>query len=134
MVPTIENSICKTVIGAAIEVHRELGGPGLLESVYEEAFTYEMQLNGLDIKRQLQVPVKYKDHNLGNALRLDLLVEDRVVIEVKAVAEPNPIFKVQLLTYLRLMKLRIGLVINFGQARLVDGVARVINSPKNADF
>ena len=122
-----ENSICESVIGAAIEVHRELGGPGLLESVYEEAFVYEMESNGLNVRRQLQVPIRYKSQSLANPLRLDLLIEDKVIIEVKAVAELNTLFKVQLLTYLRLMKLRIGLVINFGQARLIDGVARVIN-------
>lgn len=122
-----ENLISQRVIGAAIEVHRELGGPGLLEAVYEAALCYELSQLGLCVERQVVVPVEYKGELLESEFKLDLLVERTVVVELKAVVELNPVFKAQVLTYLRLMNLRLGLVVNFGQAKLVDGVCRVIN-------
>lgn len=122
-----ENEISKVIVDAAIEVHRTLGGPGLLEGVYEEALRYELQLRGLKVGYQLEVPIKYKGQELGSPLKLDLLVEDKVIVEVKAVSEYNAIFEVQTLTYLRLMNLHLGMVINFGERRVADGIHRVVN-------
>jgi GxxExxY protein len=84
-----ENDISKQIVDAAIEVHRTLGGPGLLESVYEEALAWELQHRGLKVDRQVLVPIRYKEHNLGTPLRLDLLVADKVIVEVKATTEFN---------------------------------------------
>lgn len=125
---TREDEISFEIVGAAIAVHRGLGGPGLLENVYEEALCWELQTRGLSIERQLQVPVHYKGHLLGTPLRLDLLVEKLVIVEVKAVIEYNNIFEVQTLTYLRLMGLKLGIVINFGEKYVKRGVHRVVNN------
>ena len=121
------DALTEQIIGAAIEAHRELGGPGLLESVYEEAFCFELQARGLPFKRQLECPIVYKNRRLSSDLRIDVLVDDRIVVECKAVSEYNPLFAAQCRTYLRLMNLRFGLVINFGMAKLTDGVKRVVN-------
>ena len=121
-----ENEISKQVIGAAIEVHRILG-PGLLESVYEEALCYELELRGLKYERQKQVPIQFKDKQLASNLRLDLLVEEKVIIDNKAKENVASIDRAKLLTYLRLSDKRLGLIINFHVTRLVDGVERVVN-------
>ncbi len=123
----VENRISGIVIDAALEVHRTLGGPGLLESLYEEALACELKLRGLDVKRQWPVPVVYKGNQLKDDLRLDLLVADRVIVECKAVVVWNPIYKAQALTYLRLTGLKLGLVINFGRMLIRDGIYRVVN-------
>ena len=122
-----ENEISKVIVGAAIEVHRELGGPGLLESVYEESMVEELALRGLTTERQLQVPITYKGKRLATPLRLDLKVNGLVLVDNKAVTEWNPIFEAQMLTYLRLTKLKLGLVINFGEKYVKDGIHRVVN-------
>ncbi len=122
-----EDEISYRIIGAAIEVHRALGGPGLLESVYEEALVWELMDEGLCVERQLEVPIRYKDHQLASPLRVDLLVEKLVIVENKAVVTYNPIFEAQTLTYLRLMNLRLGLVINFGEKFVKRGIHRVVN-------
>lgn len=122
-----ENEISKVIVDSAIEVHRELGGPGLLESVYEEAMVEELIARGLKLERQLQVPIIYKGKRLGTPLRLDLKVNGLVLIDVKAVTEWNPIFAAQMLTYLRLTKLKLGLVINFGEQYVKNGIHRVVN-------
>ena len=122
-----ENQISKQILDASIEVHRTLGGPGLLESVYEEALAWELQHRGFDVKRQMLVPIRYKGQILGNPLRLDLLVADKVIVEVKATTEFNPIYTVQALTYLRLMDLKLALVINFGERYVKNGYHRVVN-------
>ena len=122
-----ENQISRVIVDSAIEVHRTLGGPGLLESVYEEALTWELAQQGLLVERQKSVPILYKGKRLGTPLRLDLLVNDLVVIECKATAQYNPIFETQVLTYLRLMDLKLGLVINFGERLVKNGVHRVVN-------
>ncbi len=121
------NRITQEIIGCAMEVHRTLGGPGLLESVYEEALVWEMQERGLSVVRQAQLPILYKSHQLGSPLRIDILVEDRVIVECKSVEVYNPIFEAQALTYLRLSGKRLALVINFGSTVLKDGVHRVVN-------
>lgn len=122
-----ENEISAIILDAAIAVHRELGGPGLLESVYEEALTYELKLRGLNVERQMVVPVIYKGQNLATSLRLDMLVEGKVIIECKAVELYNTIFNVQVLTYVRLKELKLGLVINFGAKTIKEGFHRVVN-------
>lgn len=121
------NQTTERIIGAAIEVHKTLGGPGLLESVYEEALCWELQQRGLLVERQIQVPIRYKSQQLATPLRLDMLVEKKVIVEVKATTQYNPIFESQLLTYLRLLDLRVGLVINFGKRTARSGIHRVVN-------
>ncbi len=121
-----ENEVSEKVIGCAIEVHRQLG-PGLLESVYEEALCFELSKAHLRFERQLSVPIKYKDVLLSTPLRLDLIVEEIVIVDNKAKSELTPIDKQKLLTYLRLRNVRLGLLINFNTPKLVDGVRRVVN-------
>lgn len=123
-----ENRISKVIVDAAIEVHMELGGPGLLERVYEEALAFEIASRGLETKRQVSVPILYKGRRISSDLRLDLLVEDLVVVECKAVAEYNSVFDAQALTYLRLLDLRLALVINFGSKKIINGLHRVVNA------
>lgn len=122
-----ENEITREIIGAAIEVHRTLGGPGLLESVYEEALSWEMTHRGLLVERQLQAPISYKGNPLTSPLRLDMLVEKKVIVECKATTQYNKIYEAQLLTYLRLLDLHVGLVINFGEKTVKRGIHRVVN-------
>jgi GxxExxY protein len=114
------------VIGAAIEVHRVLGA-GLLESAYELAFEHELRLQGLRVARQLAVPLHYKNIALGDGFRLDLLVEEILVIEVKAIDKILPLHEAQLLTYLRLAKKPLGLLVNFNNRVLKDGIKRIAN-------
>ena len=122
-----ENEISKIVLDSAITVHRALGGPGLLESVYQDALVLELRLRGLLTEKEVYVPVKYKGVEVGAPLRIDILVEGKVVVECKATDKDNPIFAVQTLTYLRLLNLHLGLLINFGKETLVAGFKRVVN-------
>jgi GxxExxY protein len=122
-----ENALSKIIADAAIEVHRELGGPGLLESIYEEALAEELSLRGLVVERQQFVPIHYKGKLLANPLRLDRRINKLVIVEAKAVVDYNPIFDTQLLTYLRLTGLKLGLVINFGERLVKDGIHRAVN-------
>ena len=122
-----ENAISHLVLDAAIEVHRTLGGPGLLESVYEEALAYELEQRGLQVERQKILPIVYKGTTLGTPLRLDLLVNNLVLVECKAAHPYNPIYEAQALTYLRISGLKLGLVINFGERLVKDGIHRVVN-------
>lgn len=122
-----ENKISYIIIECAIEVHRTLGGPGLLESVYEEALVWELQQRGLKVARQLDFQVPYKEIKLPKHFRIDLMVEGKVLVDTKAVSKYDDIFETQLLTYLRLTKLKLGLVINFGQKLVKDGIHRVVN-------
>jgi GxxExxY protein len=117
--------ITEKIIGAAIEVHRELG-PGLLESAYEAALAYELSLREVRYERQKEMPVRYKGFMIEVGYRLDLLVEDQVIVELKAVTEMHPIYEAQLMTYLRLSGCRVGLLINFNVPRLKDGLIRRI--------
>jgi len=123
----MENEISYKIIGAAIEVHRILGGPGLLECIYESALCHELMLRGLQVQKQLLVPVRYKDMIVREPLCLDILVENKVIVEVKATEKNHAIYQTQLLTYLRLTSMRLGLLINFGQGHVKDGVHRVVN-------
>lgn len=122
-----ENEISKIILDAAIEVHRTLGGPGLLESLYEEALAMELSLRGLKVGRQVSLPVTYKGMALATPLRIDLLVEGKVIIECKATQHYNEIFEIQTLTCLRIAKLKLGIVINFGDRLVKDGFHRVVN-------
>ncbi len=122
-----ENEISKEILDAAIAVHTELGGPGLLESYYENALKHELQLRGLKVETQKPVPVIYKGKVVGEPFRLDMLVEDKVIVECKATEKNNSIFAAQVNTYLHLMDRRLGIVINFGQKRVLDGWERVAN-------
>jgi GxxExxY protein len=123
-----ENEISQIILDAAIEIHRTLGGPGLLESVYEEALAWELEHRGLAIERQKPVPIVYKGQTLATPLRLDLLVGDKVIVECKATTDYNHIFEVQTLTYLRLTGRKLGLVVNFGERLVKNGFHRVVNN------
>jgi len=122
-----ESDISKQVLHSAIEVHRTLGGPGLLESVYEEALAWELAQSGLEVQRQVQLPISYKGRVLATPMRVDLIVGKLVVVECKASSKYNEIFEVQTLTYLRLTGLKLGVVVNFGQRKVKDGFRRVVN-------
>ncbi len=122
-----ENEISKIIADSTIEVHRELGGPGLIEGVYEEAMVEELTRRGRQVERQLQVPILYKGKRLGNPLRLDLKINKLVLVDNKAVNQWNSVFEAQMLTYLRLTGLRLGLVINFGEQFVKNGIKRVVN-------
>jgi GxxExxY protein len=111
------------VIGAAIEVHRILG-PGLLESIYQEALGHELGLRGIPFEPQVMVPIEYKGQILGDDLRMDIVVDGRVVVELKSVDRLDPIHEAQLLTYLRLSRVHVGLLINFNVRVLKDGIRR----------
>ena len=121
-----ENEIARQILDAAFRVHRELG-PGLLESVYELALDHEIRKRGLRTRRQHPVPVVYDGLVFDEGFRADLMVEDRVIVELKSVEHVQPVHKKQLLTYLRLTGMRLGLLINFGAALLKDGIFRVVN-------
>ncbi len=123
----IENVLAVLIVDAAIEVHRTLGGPGLLESLYEEALYQELKLRNVSVQAQVQIPVIYKGYTLKNPMRLDLLVGGKVIIEIKATEQEQAVHKAQILTYLRLTKLKLGLLLNFGQKLLRNGIERVVN-------
>ena len=114
------------IIGCAMEVYNTLG-PGLLESAYEKALIHELQINGLSVSSQVHVEMSYKGINLGEGLRLDLLIEDSLIVELKSVEELKPIHYKQLLTYLKLTNKHTGLLINFNVSDFRDGIKRVIN-------
>ena len=118
------------VIGCAMEVYNTLG-PGLLETAYEKALIHELQLNGLSVTSQVPVEMNYKGMNLGEGLRLDILVEDSLIVELKSVEELKPVHYKQLLTYLKLTDKRIGLLINFNVNDFRDGIKRVVNDFKD---
>jgi GxxExxY protein len=119
----VAGDITEAIIGAAIEVHRQVG-PGLLESAYEECLCYEFTLRGIQYQRQVPLPVTYKGLQLDSAYRMDLVVSDTVVVELKAVEKLERIFEAQLLTYLRLSRMRVGILINFNSVVLKDGILR----------
>lgn len=122
-----ENNISKIIVDCAIEVHRVLGGPGLLESVYEEALVFEFEQRGLNVQRQVFVPIIYKGNALSSPLRMDVMIDNKVIVECKALITYNTIFETQLLTYLRLTGMKLELVINFGETLVSKGIHRVVN-------
>ncbi|MHB8906364.1 MAG: GxxExxY protein [Melioribacteraceae bacterium] len=122
-----ENELSEIIIGCAIRVHKSLG-PGLLESAYEECLFYELQKTGLQVVKQKALPLVYEEVKLDCGYRIDLLVENKVVIEVKSVEALNDIFLAQVLTYLKLSNCKLGLLINFNVMKLKDGIRRVVNN------
>ena len=121
-----ENELSNIIIGAGIEVHKALG-PGLLESAYEATFFREITLKGLDVKAQVGLPLIYKDVKLDIGYRVDLLVENKVIIEIKSVEALNDVHVAQVLTYLKLSGCKLGLLINFNVKQLRDGIKRLVN-------
>ena len=121
-----ENEISGKIIGCAIEVHKALG-PGLLESAYEECLYYELQAAGLKVEKQKPLPVVYKEVKLEAGYRIDLLVEDCVVVELKAVEALHDVHTAQVLTYLKLSGCKLGLLLNFNVYRLSEGIKRLVN-------
>lgn len=122
----MRNELTYEIRGAIFDVYNELG-PGLLESVYEEALVFELQQRGLKVERQVEVPILYKGNELKTPLRLDLLIENQVVVELKSVEEMKPVFAKQLLTYLRLLDKRLGLLVNFSSENIREGIKRIAN-------
>jgi GxxExxY protein len=121
-----ENPISKEIVDAAFKIHTKLG-PGLLESVYEVILAHELRKRGLNVQRQLLVPVVWDDIQFEEGYRLDLMVEDKVLVEVKSIEAIEKVHKKQLLTYLRLMDKRLGILINFNEELIRDGISRVVN-------
>ena len=123
--PADSDGITQRIIGAAIEVHKNLG-PGLLESIYEEALCYEFELRGIQFRREVSIDVVYKDRIIKGQ-RIDIIVEEAVIVELKSVSKLHEVVLAQVLSYLKATGLKRGLIVNFGEKRLVDGVKRVSN-------
>ncbi len=121
------NKLSGEVLDASIEVHKILGGPGLLESIYEESLACELRMRGLPVARQVQIPIYYKDHQIRQPLIADLLIDNQIILEIKSVEKFNPVFASQLLTYLRLADKPLGLIINFGEKFIKNGFHRIVN-------
>lgn len=121
-----ENEITYQIRGAIYDVYKTLG-PGLLESVYEEALTYELEQRGIKVERQKQVPILYKGNVLKTELRLDLLIEDKIIVELKSVDEMKKVFAKQLLTYLRLLDKKVGILVNFNTDNILKNIYRIAN-------
>ncbi len=118
-------TIARQIVDAAFAIHSELGA-GLLESIYVSCLVYELEKRGLRVEREVRVPIYYDGREMSDPLRLDVLVEGCVIVEVKAVVTMHPVFKAQLLTYLKLTKLQLGFLINFNVALIKDGIERVV--------
>ena len=121
-----ENEIGKLVLDAAFKIHSVLGA-GLLESIYESCLAYELQKQGLQVGRQVSLPILYEDLKLDNAFRLDLLLDDKVVVEIKATDKLLPVHTAQLLSYLKLGKYKLGFLLNFNVVHMKDGIKRMVN-------
>jgi GxxExxY protein len=128
----VETKLSHQIIEAAIEVHQHLGGPGLLETIYESALCHELSLRGLSSQRQMPIPVTYKSAAVREPLYLDILVENKVIIEVKASGKDYPYYHIQLSTYLRLTGFKWGLLINFGKDNLKEGIQHIVNMAQAA--
>jgi len=122
-----ENELSYKVIGIALEIHKQLG-PGLLESVYENILSYELREAGMKVEQQLPMPLIYKDVHLECGYRLDLLVDDKLIIEIKSIEALAPVHFAQALTYLKLSKCKLALLINFNSALLKDNIHRIVNN------
>lgn len=121
----VQGELTERVIGLAIEVHKQLG-PGLLESVYEECLCFELAEAGVPFQRQVRVPIVYRDRLLDEGFRADIVVRDELILEIKSVERMLPVHEAQLLTYLRLTRHKIGLLMNFNMVRLKDGLKRFV--------
>jgi GxxExxY protein len=127
------NELSSKIIKAAINVHKELG-PGLLESVYQSCMVIELKNMGMEVQPEVPLPIIYRGQKVSEeGFRMDLLVEDQIIVELKSVEKIQPVHPKQLLTYLRLAKKPLGLLINFNEAMLKDGITRIINAPEGAD-
>lgn len=124
-----ENEVARQIVDAAYRVHTALG-PGLLESVYEAALSYELEKRGLRVARQQAIPVVYEEVHIHTGFHADLIVEDMVIVEIKALETVAPVHKKQLLTYLKLADKRLGLLLNFNVALIKDGITRMVNGLK----
>ena len=122
-----ENIITGIIINSCFNIHKKLG-PGLFESVYEEILEYELISKNLMVERQIGMPVEWKDLRMNQGFRLDLLVENKVIIEIKSIESVAPVHKKQLITFLRLTDLKVGLLVNFNEALLKDGITRLVNN------
>ncbi len=120
-----EEGIGKAVVDSAFRVHKELG-PGLLEKIYEACLCYELDQKGLDARRQVDIPIVYGDMSFDEGLRIDVLVEDRVICELKAVDRVNPVWQAQLLSQMKMAKKRLGFLINFNVPLIKDGIKRMV--------
>jgi len=127
-----ENEIGKVVVDSAVAVHRELG-PGLLETVYEVILAHELRQRGLRVERQVPVPIEYRGMKFDEAFRADILVEGKVVVELKSVEQVNRAHKKQLQTYLRLTGHKLGFLLNFGEALMKNGITRTVNGLEETD-
>ncbi|WP_294322138.1 GxxExxY protein [uncultured Chryseobacterium sp.] len=122
-----ENELSYKIIGAALEVHRNLG-VGLLENTYETALAYELKKLGIAVEQQVTLPLIYKEVTIENAYKIDLVIEGKVIVEIKSVIEIHPIFQAQLLTYLKLAHMKLGLLINFNTLLIKHGIHRIVNN------
>ncbi|MBU0500755.1 MAG: GxxExxY protein [Gammaproteobacteria bacterium] len=121
-----ENAISRSVVDAAFKIHVALG-PGLLESVYEQVLAFELRKRGHRVETQIPIAIVYEGHRFDDAFRADLVVDDKLIVELKSVEKVSPVHSKQLLTYLRLSDKRLGLLINFGEARIKEGITRMVN-------
>lgn len=124
-----EDEIAKIIVNLAYKIHTQVG-PGLLESAYESILVYELQKSGLKVEKQVPIPIKYEEITLDEGFRADLIVEEKVIVELKSVEAVQSVHKKQLMTYLRLMDYRLGLLINFGTSLIKDGITRLANGLK----
>mgnify|MGYP006189042379 CR=1 FL=1 len=122
-----ENEIATTVLDSCFKIHRELG-PGLFESVYEEILFFELEKKRLEVKRQTAIPVIWGEIKMDLGFRADLIINNKIILEIKSIEKIAPVHKKQVLTYLRLMNIHLGLLINFNEAQLKDGITRVVNN------
>ncbi|NVK28680.1 MAG: GxxExxY protein [Flavobacteriia bacterium] len=122
-----ENILATSVVQTVYDIHSELG-PGLYESVYERILTYELEAKGLSVKRQVEVPVEWKGMVIENGFRADLIVEDKLIIELKSCEKLQPVHHKQLLTYLKLTRNRLGLLVNFNERNIGSGIKRIVNN------
>ena len=121
-----ENEIGKIVVDSAVCLHKELG-PGLLESVYEVLLSYELQERGLGLKRQVSIPIEYRGKKFNEGFRADIIVENKVILELKSVETASRAHKKQVLTYLKLTGMKLGYLLNFGESLMKDGITRLVN-------
>ena len=128
-----ENEIAKEIVDASFKIHKILG-PGLLESVYETVLTYELEKRGLHVQRQIPIKINFENIVFDEGFRADILVEDKVIIELKSVENIRPVYKKQLLTYLRLSDRKLGLLINFNEELIKNGIHRIVNGLEDEYF
>jgi GxxExxY protein len=121
-----ENELSKIIVDKCLKIHRALG-PGLLESVYEEVLSYELKESKLECRRQVSIPVQYEKIKLNTGFKADIVVENRVIVELKSIENVLPVHKKQLLTYLKLTGMKLGLLINFNVALIKNGITRIVN-------